>query len=163
MEERRQNILVALFFSWSSHVIASILVLQQFILNEQIVTLMITFLFIIEKGNPRNKMVWSYERPRGFMEQHLLGFFFERMFHQHMRLSSTIFKYLCQVLTPTIDKTYTNMRACIPMETRVAITLSRWGSGNILLGCGEIYGVAIGTTFIIVKEGFVAIRTLLKP
>jgi hypothetical protein len=45
------------------------------------------------------------------------------------------------------------MKACIPMETRVAITLSRWGSGNILLACSEIYGVAIGITFIIVREG----------
>jgi hypothetical protein len=49
------------------------------------------------------------------------------------------------------------------METKVAITFSRLGSGNILLACGEIYGVAIGTTSTIVKEGFVAIRTLLKP
>jgi hypothetical protein len=56
------------------------------------------------------------------------------------------------VLTPTISKTYTNMKACIPMETRVAITLSRWGSGNILSTCSEIYGVAIGTTSIIVER-----------
>ncbi len=108
-------------------------------------------------------MVWSYERPRGFMEWHLLGCVFERMFCQHTRLGSTIFKYLYQVLTLAISKTYTNIRACIPMETRVAITFSRSGSGNILLACGEIFGIAIGTTSIIVKEGFVAIRTLLKP
>jgi hypothetical protein len=57
------------------------------------------------------------------------------------------------VLTPAISITYTNMRARIQVETRVAITLSRWGSGNILLACNEIYGVAIGTTFIIVREG----------
>jgi len=55
------------------------------------------------------------------------------------------------------------MRACILVETRVAITLSRWGSGNILLACSEIDGVAIGTTFIIVREGFAAIKTHLKP
>ncbi len=85
------------------------------------------------------------------------------MFCQHMRLGSTIFKYLYQVLTLAISKTYTNIKACIPMETKVAITFSRLGSGNILLACGEIYGVAIGTTSTIVKEGFVAIRTLLKP
>jgi hypothetical protein len=32
------------------------------------------------------------------------------------------------------------MRACIPMETKVAITLSRLGNENVLLTCGEIYG-----------------------
>jgi hypothetical protein len=32
------------------------------------------------------------------------------------------------------------MKACISMETRVVITLSRLGSENILLTCGEIYG-----------------------
>jgi hypothetical protein len=67
------------------------------------------------------------------------------------------------VLILAINQTYTNMRACIPMETRVAITLSRWESGNTLLACGEIYGVGIGTTSIIVREGFAAIKTLLKP
>jgi len=52
------------------------------------------------------------------------------------------------VLTLAISKTYTNIKACIPMETRVAITFSRSGSENILLACGEIYGIAIGTTSI---------------
>lgn len=97
------------------------------------------------------------------MVRHLLGCFFERMFRQHMRLGSITFKYLCQVLTLAISKTYTNMRACILVEIRVVIPLSRWGSGDILLACSEIYGVTIGTTSIIVRDGFVAIRTHLKP
>jgi hypothetical protein len=37
------------------------------------------------------------------------------------------------------------------------------GSGNTLLACGEIYGVAIGTTSINVKECCATIRTFLKP
>jgi hypothetical protein len=64
------------FFSMViKHVIASILTLQQLVLNEQDVALMMIFCFLMERGNPRNRMVWSYERPRGFMEQHLLGCF----------------------------------------------------------------------------------------
>jgi hypothetical protein len=76
MEERRKNILVAPCF-FHGHQTCDC---KHFgILNEQIATLMIMYFFIIEKGSPRNKMVWRYERPRGFMEQHLLGCFFERM------------------------------------------------------------------------------------
>jgi hypothetical protein len=37
------------------------------------------------------------------------------------------------------------------------------GSGNTLLACGEIYGVAIGTTSINVKKCCATTRTLLKP
>ncbi len=38
------------------------------------------------------------------------------------------------------------------METKVVITLSRLRCGNTLLTYSEIYGVAIGTTSIIVKK-----------
>jgi hypothetical protein len=38
------------------------------------------------------------------------------------------------------------MKACISKETKFAITLSKLRSENILLACGEIYGVAIGIT-----------------
>ncbi len=69
-----------------------------------------------------------------------------------MKLSSIIFKYVCQMFTLAINKTNTNMKACIPMETKVVITLSRLRSGNILLPYNEIYGVAIGTTFIIIRK-----------
>jgi hypothetical protein len=52
-----------------------ILALQQLVLSEQSVALMMMFFFIMERGNPKNKMVWSNERPGGIMEQHLLGCF----------------------------------------------------------------------------------------
>jgi hypothetical protein len=51
-----------------------------------------------------------------------------------------------------ISRINTNMIICIPMETKVVITLSRLRCGNTLLTYSEIYGVAIGTTSIIVKK-----------
>jgi hypothetical protein len=69
-----------------------------------------------------------------------------------MRLSSVTFKYLWQLLALAISRINTNMIICIPMETKVVITLSRLRSGNTLLRYSEIYGVAIGTTSIIVKK-----------
>jgi hypothetical protein len=69
-----------------------------------------------------------------------------------MRLSLVTFKYLWQLLALAISRINTNMIICIPMETKVVITLSRLRSGNTLLTYSEIYGVAIGTTSIIVKK-----------
>jgi hypothetical protein len=34
----------------------------------------------MERGDPRNKMVWTYKRHVGFLEWHLLGCFSKRMF-----------------------------------------------------------------------------------
>jgi hypothetical protein len=56
-----------------------------------------------------------------------------------MRLSSITFKYLCQLLVLAISGTNTNMKACIPMETRVVITFSSLRSENTLLMYSEIY------------------------
>jgi hypothetical protein len=63
------------------------------------------------------------------------------------------------VLTPAISGTYTNMRACILVEIKVAITVSRLGNANVLLTCSDIYGWPL----IIVRECCAIIRTFLKP
>jgi hypothetical protein len=65
-------------------------------------------------------------------------------------LNSTFSKYLCQVLALAIVRIVTNMKACISIETKIAITLSKLRNENILLAYGEIYGVAICITSIIV-------------
>jgi hypothetical protein len=49
------------------HVITRILALQQLVLiSEEYVPLGMNF-FVVKKGL-RNKMVWSYEKPKGFVE-----------------------------------------------------------------------------------------------
>jgi hypothetical protein len=60
------------------------------------------------------------------MERQVLGYLYERMFCQHMRLNSTAFKCLCQVLLPTISTIDTNMKACILMETKVQLHFQNW-------------------------------------
>jgi hypothetical protein len=68
-----------------------------------------------------------------------------------MGLNSTSFKYLRQVLALAIVRIVTSMKAHISIETKFVITLSKLRNENILLACGEIYGVAIGITSIIVR------------
>jgi hypothetical protein len=103
----------------------SILALQQLVLNEQSATLMVMFFFIMEKNSPRNKMVWSDERTRGIMEWHLLSCF-NLWKNVLLRLNLTIFKYLYQVLALAISRIDTNMRACVLVETRVALHFQDW-------------------------------------
>jgi hypothetical protein len=67
-----------------------------------------------------------------------------------MKLNATFFKYLYQLLALAIVRIVTNMKACISVETKFAIRLSKLRSENVLLARGEIYGVAIGKTSIIV-------------
>jgi hypothetical protein len=55
------------------------------------------------------------------------------------------------------------MRTQIPLKTKLAITVSKLGSENILLACNAIYELIIGTTSIIVKECYTPIKTILKP
>jgi hypothetical protein len=59
------------------------------------------------------------------------------------------------------------MKPCILVETRNYIlhfvTFSKLRNGNTLLACNEIYGVAISTTFINVRECCATIITLLNP
>ncbi len=49
------------------------------------------------------------------------------------------------------------------MEVKVAMVLTRLGSGNSLQMCGEVYGIAKSMTSIIVRVFCVAIRKHFKP
>jgi hypothetical protein len=74
-----------------------------------------------------------------------------------MKISSTTFKYLWWVLAPKIGKTNIQPWGLIFLKTKLAITLSKLGSENVLLACNAIYELIIGTTSIIVKECYTPI------
>jgi hypothetical protein len=85
------------------------------------------------------------------------------MFKQQTRLITKTFHYLCNIVALSLGREKFRMRSCIPIETRVAITLSCLGSDNTLQTCGEMYGVVESTTSIIAKDFCVVIRKQLKP
>jgi hypothetical protein len=53
------------------------------------------------------------------------------------------------------------MRAAISVETRIAVSLCRLGTGNGLLLIGEVYGIAECTPSCIVREFCKAVRKYL--
>jgi hypothetical protein len=119
--------------------------------------------FCHEKQFEKQNGVWSYEKPKGFMEWHFLGCFFKKIFWQCMRLNLIIFKHLCQIVTFAIDKTSTSMKACISIQKlNLQLHFQDWEVANILLPCDEIYKIIIGITFIIIKECNVKIKIFLK-
>jgi hypothetical protein len=97
------------------------------------------------------------------MERQLLGSYSVKMFKQQTRLIPKTFHYLCNIAALSLGRENFRMRSCVPIETRVAITLSCLGSDNTLQTCGEMYGVVESTTFIIAKDFCVVIRKQLKP
>jgi hypothetical protein len=92
------------------------------------------------------------------MERQLLGSYSVKMFKQQTRLIPKTFHYLCNIVAVSLRREFFCMRSCIPIETRVAITLSYLGSDNTLQTCGEMYEVVENTTSIIIKDFCVVIR-----
>jgi hypothetical protein len=143
-------------------VITSILALQRLVLiSEEYVAL--GMIFFVMKKSLRNKMVWSYEKPKGFVEWHFLGCFFKKIFGQCMRLNLIIFKHLCQIVTFAIDKNkYKHEGMYFNTNWTYNYTFKIEKSANILLPCDKIYKITIGITFIIIKECYVKIKIFLK-
>jgi hypothetical protein len=55
------------------------------------------------------------------------------------------------------------MRDCIPIEKRVALSITCLGSGNNLLSCGKPFGILNSTTSIIVKLFYHVVKIHLMP
>lgn len=100
----------------------------------------------------RERTVWSFERPSGFVDRYLLGSFTEKMFKERTRVSHATFRFLCEKLGPFFKKQHTNFRRPISVEERVAMSLARLGTGDGLRMVGEVYGVAECTISRIVRE-----------
>jgi hypothetical protein len=161
MATSREKTLVSLVY---------VLALKYALFSFQTVTLtivnqnMMMMWFFILKANarPRSRSLWCYGRVKGFVQRHFISgqtsFFSPRMIKERLRLSSDTFVYLCEVLSPMLQKDKPRMELGIDVETQVAVTLSRLSTGNTLRMCGEMYGLAESTTSIIVRKCCEAIK-----
>lgn len=124
------------------------------------------FLIIESNARPRYKSLWRYGRMKGFVKCHFISgqtFFSPQMIKERLRLSFDTIVYLCEVLRLMLQKYGTCMKLRIDVETQVVVTLSQLSTKNILKMCGEMYGVAESTTFVIVRKYCEAIKVLAKP
>jgi hypothetical protein len=116
------------------------------------------FSILWESMEREERSIWSHARQVGFMDCFLLGSFTEWMFKQRTRVSHGTFRFLCEKLGPFLKKKDIRMRVAIFVETRIAVSLCRLGTGNGLLLIGEVYGIAECIASCIVREFFKAVR-----
>ena len=91
-----------------------------------------------------------------------MGSYTEGQFKVRTRVKFATFRFLCEKLGPFLQKQDTPFRNSISVETRIAVSLTRLGSGNGQLLIGDLYGVAECTVSKIVREFCKAVRQHLQ-
>ena len=86
MDNRREKIIVSLgIFLVLKIIIVSIMAVQiTVIYQHSVAIMMVTFLLF---GN-KERMVWKFDQPSGYVSQYLLGLYTARMFQDRLQVSS---------------------------------------------------------------------------
>jgi hypothetical protein len=163
MEERKKDLVLALGLYMCLYMIVQQVVNMQSLILQGEWKKFAIFSILWESMGHEECSIWSHTRQVGFTDRFLLGSFTQRMFKQRTRVSHGTFRFLCEKLDPFLKKKDTHMRAAIFVETRIAVSLCRLGTGNGLLLVGEVYGIAECTASCIVREFCKVVRkTLIK-
>ena len=114
----------------------------------------------------RPRRLWAHERglflPE-FFDQNLLGFFNAREFKQRMRMDVSTFEYLCTTLALDLRRKDTRLRLAIPVQVKVAVSISRLATGNSMQGIADLYRIGLSSSQVAVLEFCAAIKkNLLK-
>ncbi len=79
-----------------------------------------------------------------------------------MRMEQTTFMFICSSVAPYIQRVDMRMMRAIPLETRVAIAISRLATGHGMQMIADLYQVGLSTSQKIVLEFFGAVKKSLK-
>lgn len=120
-------------------------------------------LFAHELFAVRPRSIWMRQRSTRWWEDVVLRSFGEHDWLENFRVSRDTFRYLCDQLRPVIKKQNTNMRRCVSLERRVAITLWVLATTAEYRTVGHLFGVARNTVSVIVHETCIAIVKVLLP
>jgi hypothetical protein len=166
MATSRERALVSLVYVLAlKYALYSFQTITLIIVNQNM--MMMWFLILEVNARPRSRSLWRYGRVKGFVQHHFISgqtfSFSPQMIKERLRLSSYTFIYLCEILSPMLQKDGTRIELGIDVETQVAVTLSRLSTENTLKMCGEMYGLAESTASIIVRKCYEAIKVLVKP
>jgi hypothetical protein len=87
-----------------------------------------------------DRSVWAFESNVGFADRLLYWVLsLEKMFKQRTRVCHNTFKFLCERLGPYLQNKNTCMRETV--ESRIAMSIQRFGIINTLCNVGDVYGV----------------------
>jgi hypothetical protein len=93
-------------------------------------------LALVQRGQ---RSAWTLERPPAYFD-HYVEPSSEEGFRKELRVSKTVFEFLCAVVAPALQKQDTKYRTCVPLRRVVAIALKRLGSGMIYKDLGSWFG-----------------------
>ena len=132
---------------------------QRAILPKQHLVLTFVYISLINLSIPRT--IWIKDRHPQWWEEMVNGGFTSDDWLANFRMSRNTFVYLCNELRVDIAKRDTDMRRCITVEKRVAITLWFLATNSDYCTIGHLFGISKSSVCKIRQEVCRAIVKLL--
>ena len=104
------------------------------------------------RGGSEQGRIQSYNRILEYSDFNLTSFYNDIIFKQRFRMTKETFNFLCQQLAPSILTSDSKWRKAVPVDTKVAIALTRLASGSPLYIVADTFGVGVSTVHKIVLE-----------
>ncbi|KAK6493735.1 protein ANTAGONIST OF LIKE HETEROCHROMATIN PROTEIN 1-like, partial [Huso huso] len=108
----------------------------------------------------RRRSVWTHIRSTDWWER-IVGNFTDAQWLNNFRMSQETFEYLCQRLAPTLQRSATKFRLCVPVHKRVAIALWKLATNSDYRSVGHLFGVSKATVCSCVQEFCMAVTKIL--
>ena len=112
----------------------------------------------------RPRRLWAHERglnESGFFDQNLLGSFNAREFKSRMRMDVSTFEYLCSTLSSMLLRHDTNMCSAIPVQVKVAVSISRLATCNSMQCIADLYMIGLSSSQLAVSLFCGAVKSML--
>ena len=71
------------------------------------------------------------------------------------------FEYLCSTLARFLHKQDTNMRSTIPVQIKVAVSISRLATGNSMQSIAYLYRIGLSTSQLAVSQFSTSIKIII--
>lgn len=109
------------------------------------------------------KSVWVQPRSKDWWNFVTSSSSDSNWWHSNLRMSRSTFNYICSQLSPYIQKQNTQMRDCVPVEQRVALTLWRLATNADYRSISQLFGLGRSTVCEIFHECCSIIAEKLLP
>ena len=112
----------------------------------------------------RPRRLWTHDKglfEPGFFDRNLLGSINAREFKGRMRMDVSIFEFLCSTLAPSMQRQDTNMRCAVPVQVKVAVSISRMATSNSMQSIADLYRIGLSTSQMAVSQFTNAMKLLL--
>ena len=116
--------------------------------------------FKLRSGRHQRRL-WAHNQglhKPGFFDQNLLGSFNSREFKGRMRIDVSTFEYLCNTLASDLQRQDTSMRLAIPVQVKVAVSISRLATGNYMQCIADLYRIGLSSSQLAVSQFCSAIK-----